>query len=135
MSLVTTLRGALLAAVAMTAVVGVTAHAQTPPLTPDIDGKYVAPKEGYDYDKRVVMVPMRDGTKLYTVIVVPEGRAERPDPADPHALQRRQAAPRATTQPSMLATLAEGDERVRARTATSASSRTSAASTARKATT
>lgn len=25
-----------------------------------------------DYDKRVVMVPMRDGTKLYTVIVVPK---------------------------------------------------------------
>ena len=26
-----------------------------------------------DFDKRVVMVPMRDGVKLYTVIVVPKG--------------------------------------------------------------
>jgi len=45
--------------------------ADTPPMTPDISGKpFVAPDVGRDYDKRVVMVPMRDGTKLHTVIVV-----------------------------------------------------------------
>jgi putative CocE/NonD family hydrolase len=32
-----------------------------------------APKVERDYEKRVVMIPMRDGTKLYTVIVIPKG--------------------------------------------------------------
>ena len=31
-----------------------------------------------DYDKREIMVPMRDGTKLYTVIVVPKGAVNAP---------------------------------------------------------
>jgi putative CocE/NonD family hydrolase len=31
-----------------------------------------------DYEKRVVMVPMRDGVKLYTVIVVPKGAHDAP---------------------------------------------------------
>ena len=31
-----------------------------------------------DFDKRVVMVPMRDGVKLYTVIVVPKGAKDAP---------------------------------------------------------
>lgn len=72
MSLVSTLRAGLLAAVAVSTF-AVAAHAQTPPLTPDIDGKYVTAKVNYDYEKRVVMIPMRDGAKLYTVIVIPKG--------------------------------------------------------------
>ena len=36
------------------------------------------PQPQRDYDKRVVMVPMRDGTKLYTVIVVPKGATNAP---------------------------------------------------------
>ena len=53
--------------------------ADTPPMTPDISGKpFVAPDVGRDYDKRVVMVPMRDGTKLHTVIVVPKGARNAP---------------------------------------------------------
>ena len=53
--------------------------ADTPPMTPDISGKpFVAPDVGRDYDKRVVMVPMRDGTRLYTVIVVPKGAHNAP---------------------------------------------------------
>jgi predicted acyl esterase len=78
MSLASTLRAGLLAAAALTAFAATPLNAQTPALTPDIDGKYVAPKAGYDYDKRVVMVPMRDGTKLYTVIVVPKGAKNAP---------------------------------------------------------
>jgi len=31
-----------------------------------------------DYEKRVVMIPMRDGTKLYTVIVIPKGAKNAP---------------------------------------------------------
>ena len=46
---------------------------QTSPMTPDITGKkFVAPTEAYDYVKREVMIPMRDGVKLHTVIVVPK---------------------------------------------------------------
>jgi uncharacterized protein len=39
----------------------------------DITGKFTAPHPGYDYDKKVVMVPMRDGVKLNTVILIPKG--------------------------------------------------------------
>ena len=46
---------------------------QTAPAGGDVPANYSVPKTNYDYDKRVVMVPMRDGTKLYTVIVVPKG--------------------------------------------------------------
>jgi putative CocE/NonD family hydrolase len=44
----------------------------------DIPAKFIPPQADYDYDKRVVMVPMRDGTKLYTVIVVPKGAKDAP---------------------------------------------------------
>lgn len=44
----------------------------------DIPAKFTPPQADYDYDKRVVMVPMRDGTKLYTVIVVPKGAKDAP---------------------------------------------------------
>jgi uncharacterized protein len=39
---------------------------------------YQPPKPELDYVKRVVMVPMRDGTKLYTVIVIPKGAKNAP---------------------------------------------------------
>jgi putative CocE/NonD family hydrolase len=53
--------------------------AQTAPMTPDITGKkFVAPEPQRDFSKRVVMVPMRDGVKLYTVIVVPKGAKDAP---------------------------------------------------------
>jgi uncharacterized protein len=45
--------------------------AQTPPLTPDIPAEYEAPTLADDYVKREVVIPMRDGVKLHTVIVVP----------------------------------------------------------------
>lgn len=50
------------------------AFGQTSPMTPDITGKpFVAPDAANDYVKREVMIPMRDGVKLHTVIVVPKG--------------------------------------------------------------
>ena len=49
------------------------APAQTAPLTPDIPTKFAASTASYDYVKRVEMIPMRDGVKLYTVIVIPRG--------------------------------------------------------------
>lgn len=33
---------------------------------------------GYDYERRVVMIPMRDGVKLHTVILVPNGTKNAP---------------------------------------------------------
>ena len=39
---------------------------------------FEAPKAQFDDEKRIVMIPMRDGTKLYTVIVVPKGAKNAP---------------------------------------------------------
>ena len=36
------------------------------------------PRASYDYVKRVVMIPMRDGVKLNTVIVVPKSATHAP---------------------------------------------------------
>ena len=44
----------------------------------DVPAKFTPPPGTRDYDKRVVMMPMRDGTKLYTVIVVPKGAENAP---------------------------------------------------------
>jgi hypothetical protein len=83
--------------------------AQTPIDTPDIPAKFVAPNNGYDYVKQVVMIPMRDGVKLYTVIVIPMGATHAPilltrTPYD--------AASRATREvsPHMLDELPQGDD-------------------------
>src|SRR3954451_6285145 len=43
------------------------------PMTPDVVAKYDPVLPEADYIKRVVMVPMRDGVKLYTVIVMKKG--------------------------------------------------------------
>jgi hypothetical protein len=51
---------------------------QTTPLTPDIPAKFDAPTSAYDNVKRDVMIPMRDGVKLHTVIVVPKGARRAP---------------------------------------------------------
>ncbi len=85
------------------------ASAQTPVALPDIPATFTRPTTGFDYDKRVAMIPMRDGVKLYTVIVVPKAAT-----GAPIILTRTpyNAAARATRTPSasMLATLPQGDE-------------------------
>ena len=67
-------------ALAVAAAVGSgVATAQVAPMTPDITGKkFVAPEVPRDFTKRVVMIPMRDGVKLYTVIVMPKGATNAP---------------------------------------------------------
>lgn len=65
--------------VLLSLMIAASVSAQTAPMTPDIPAKgFVTPTAGYDYDKREVMIPMRDGTKLYTVIVVPKGATHAP---------------------------------------------------------
>ncbi|WP_374582773.1 CocE/NonD family hydrolase [Pseudoduganella sp.] len=85
------------------------ALAQTSPMAPDIVAGFVAPQDEADYVKRVVMVPMRDGVKLYTVIVVPKGVGKAPiiltrTPYNAAGRARRNVSP------SMRASLPQGDE-------------------------
>ncbi|URL59052.1 CocE/NonD family hydrolase [Luteibacter flocculans] len=54
------------------------AFAQTAPLAPDIPAKFDAPTTANDYVKRVVEIPMRDGVKLHTVIVIPKNAKHAP---------------------------------------------------------
>src|SRR5215470_19720869 len=82
---------------------------QTPPLTPDIPARFDEPTSGYDYVKRDVMIPMRDGVKLHTVIVVPKGARNAPmlltrTPYDASARAERSKST------SMVATLSLFDE-------------------------
>src|SRR6058998_1688550 len=92
------------------AVAGATAiQAQISPLTPDIPAKFDAPTASYDYVKRDVMIPMRDGVKLHTVIVVPKGAKNAPiiltrTPYNASNRAQRNASPH------MLAALPMGDE-------------------------
>ncbi len=39
----------------------------------DIPAKWEAPRPGFDYERREVMIPMRDGVKLHTIIAIPKG--------------------------------------------------------------
>ena len=53
-----------------------TARAQTlPGETPD---KFTPTNDGFEYTRREVMIPMRDGVKLHTVILVPKGAKNAP---------------------------------------------------------
>ena len=101
-------RGVVLGLLAAAAV-SLSAQQQTPVDKPDIPEKFTRPTTGFDYDKRVEMIPMRDGVKLYTVIVVPKGAK-----AAPIIMTRTpyNAAGRTTRaqSASMLATLPQGDE-------------------------
>ena len=44
----------------------------------DIPKSFTAPTSHYDYVRREVMIPMRDGVRLFTVIVVPKGARNAP---------------------------------------------------------
>jgi hypothetical protein len=52
--------------------------AQGKPLDSDIPANFKAPPSEFNYVKRVEMIPMRDGVKLYTVIVIPKGATRAP---------------------------------------------------------
>ncbi|UZK67435.1 CocE/NonD family hydrolase [Sphingomonas sp. M1-B02] len=84
------------------------AMAQTAPFN-DIPAKFVAPDQGSDYIRREVMIPMRDGTKLFTSIVIPKGAKGAPIllTRTPYNAANRT---RRSDSTSMLQTLPEGDE-------------------------
>jgi uncharacterized protein len=88
---------------------GSSVFAQTSAETPDIPSKYEAATASYDYVRREVMIPMRDGVKLFTVIVVPKGAKRAPTilTRTPYNAAERT---RRFQSPYMLATLPQGDE-------------------------
>ena len=47
--------------------------AQPATLPSEIPSKFTPTNTGFDYSKRDVMIPMRDGVKLHTVILIPKG--------------------------------------------------------------
>ena len=51
---------------------------QYPALPTEIPAKFQQVTTTFDYEKRDVMIPMRDGTKLYAVILVPKGAKNAP---------------------------------------------------------
>ena len=85
------------------------AMAQTPPMAADIPASFTAPVDNADYEKRVVMVPMRDGVKLYTVIVLPKGAQRAPIMLTRTPYNAARRAQR-NVSPSIRATLPQGDE-------------------------
>jgi len=82
---------------------------QPPQPVNDIPAHYVEPTDGYDYVKRVVEIPMRDGVKLHTVIVVPKGAKGAPIllTRTPYNADKRAAR---NASGSMLAVLPQGDD-------------------------
>ncbi|MGB6430598.1 MAG: CocE/NonD family hydrolase [Candidatus Acidiferrales bacterium] len=83
--------------------------AQDKPGKSDIPTQFTAPTSDYDYTKRVVMIPMRDGVKLYTVIVIPKGATHAPIllTRTPYNAAARTAQ---TESPHMLDELPPGDD-------------------------
>jgi len=83
-------------------------RAQTPPMQPDIPGTFTVPDAEADYNKRDVMIPMRDGVKLHAVILVPKGAKGAPImlTRTPYNASRRAAA---SVSPHLLSTVPPGD--------------------------
>src|ERR1700704_3526267 len=79
------------------------------PASNDIPKVYATPTADQDYVKREANIPMRDGVKLHTVIVVPKGAKNAPIllTRTPYNADKRTAR---SDSPSMLATLPQGDE-------------------------
>jgi putative CocE/NonD family hydrolase len=75
----------------------------------DIPKAFTAPTESQDYVKRDVMIPMRDGVKLHTVIVIPKDARNAPIllTRTPYNASGRTAR---NNSPHMLAVLPQGDE-------------------------
>ena len=97
---------ALLACIA--AIAFTPAAAQTAP-GGDIPAKFTPPTDGRDYIKREAMIPMRDGVKLYTVIVLAKGATNAPIVLTRTPYNAKARANRMDS-PSMLSTLPLADE-------------------------
>ncbi len=103
-----TLKLVLLASIAL-ATVSSAQVPQTAPAGGDVPAKFVPATANRDYVKREVMVPMRDGTKLYTVIVYPKGLTNAPIVLTRTPYDAKSRASRMDS-PSILSTLPLADE-------------------------
>lgn len=88
---------------------GAASGAPTPPMTLDIPAEFNPPSAPFDYLKRDVMIPMRDGVKLHTVIVIPKGATRAPIILT-RTPYNASAATERTPSPHMLAELGTADE-------------------------
>src|ERR1044071_1099279 len=52
--------------------------AQVKKLPSETPSKFESTNEGFNYERRTVMIPMRDGVKLHTVILIPKGARNAP---------------------------------------------------------
>ena len=88
---------------------GVALFAQSTQTQSDIPETFSPPNTNFDYVKRVEMVPMRDGIKLYTVIVIPKGATHAPIllTRTPYNAAARAAR---SESPHMLDELPQGDD-------------------------
>src|SRR5215469_17044154 len=75
----------------------------------DIPPSFSVPTADYDYVKREVMIPMRDGVKLHTIIIIPKGAKDAPIllSRTPYNASKRTER---NESPHMLSLLPEGDE-------------------------
>ena len=75
----------------------------------DIPKVFVRPDTDSDYVRREVMIPMRDGVKLYTVVIVPKGARNAPIllTRTPYNASNRT---KRNDSPHMIATLPLSDE-------------------------
>jgi putative CocE/NonD family hydrolase len=86
------------------------AFSQTAAMAPDIPvAKFESAIPGADYVKQVVMIPMRDGVKLYTVIVIPKNAARAPIMLTRTPYNAAKRAER-NVSPRMASILPEGDD-------------------------
>ena len=108
-----TLKLVLLASIALATVssaqVPQTVSDKTAPAGGDVPVRFVPATANRDYVKREVMVPMRDGTKLYTVIVYPKGLTNAPIVLTRTPYDAKSRATRMDS-PSILSTLPLADE-------------------------
>jgi len=81
----------------------------TPPISPDIPAKFTPPMPHADYERRELMIPMRDGVKLFTVLLVPKGAARAPIVLTRTPYDAGKRAER-TMSESLLATVSLADE-------------------------
>ncbi|QKS01559.1 CocE/NonD family hydrolase [Sphingomonas sp. CL5.1] len=99
----------ILACLALTAAPLAAQQVSAPPPGGDIPASFAYPTEANDYVKRDVMIPMRDGVKLHTVIVIPKGATNAPilltrTPYNASGRVARMASPH------MISILPQGDE-------------------------
>ncbi|NIJ09200.1 hypothetical protein FHS31_002832 [Sphingomonas vulcanisoli] len=99
---------AILAALFATTALAATGQPVTSPPN-DIPAKFEQPTEANDYIKRKVDIPMRDGVKLHTVIVIPKGAHGAPMLLTRTPYNADKRAERKASN-SMLSLLAQGDE-------------------------